>query len=96
MGPPTEWGIALEQRGDNLKCFQESQTCKFWRLASLLDDGGLRPWHYTYVYSIESRLVIGLGIMNRKPRSSGGRPRSLTMGNSDHGTTYTYTASRVD
>jgi len=22
------------------------------------DDGELRPWHYTYVYSIESRLVM--------------------------------------
>ena len=22
------------------------------------DDGELRPWHYTYVYSIESRLIL--------------------------------------
>ena len=22
------------------------------------DDGGLRPWHYIYVYSIESRLMM--------------------------------------
>ena len=42
------------------------------------DDGELRPWHYIYVYSIESRLIMRVGYM-RSARSGSGEGSYLRL-----------------
>ena len=60
LGDGVDVGSRLQDSGLSLRASARANgavAAPVWAVRVGGDDGELRPWHYIYVYSIESRLI---------------------------------------